>query len=239
MRIHDAAAFGRGARRRQHGVRSRQQAGYPHPLVAWTNGTAVSGTEVYAFYHEHAASWGIVSIASHDPNAASGEHHRAAIDYLLAQNQEPSSVFYGKLSGRVGTSGHAQGAAGASQATAHPNVEAEVEVSGDGWAPVSPVAFLCLTGTQAPSVSSCARVVTELSTPAMYASWEGGDRVRTPTLSGFMDGDPGNAQDVRLYAAWFRCFLTDDDAACQLFRGGSDCGMCSDTGWERVEMRNI
>lgn len=209
-----------------------------HPFVAWSNGTGVTGADQYRFYHEHAASWGIVTIASHDSNASTGDHHMAAIDYLLAQNEEPDSPLFEKLSGRAGTAGHAQGAYGASRAALHPNVEAEVEVSGNGWAPPAHIAFLCLTGTLALSATSCARVVAEVSAPALDASWDGGDRVLTPTLAGFTQGDPGNAQYIRLNTAWFRCFLADDETACQLFKGGDDCSVCNEPGWARIEMHN-
>jgi hypothetical protein len=44
---------------------------------------------------------------------------------------------------------------------------------------------------------------------------------------------------MRLYAAWFRCFLADDSAACGMFRGGQGCGICDDSGWAEVVTNNL
>src|SRR5258708_17710226 len=67
-----------------------------HPIVAWGNGTGVTGSSVYAFFNNNAASWGIVVIASDNSNTGSGYYHKAGIDYLLTQTQDSSSLFSGE-----------------------------------------------------------------------------------------------------------------------------------------------
>jgi hypothetical protein len=211
-----------------------------HPIVAWGNGTTVTGSAVYAFFNNAAASFGMVAIGSHNSNVGSGDFHRAAIDYLLAQNEDPGSKFYQKLSPRVGVSGHSQGGAGASRAASHPNVQALVPVGFSGTA-LPGQAFLCLTGTAdiASVPGACRSAVQRAPGPAMVAIWEGGDHVVTETLAGWLARDPGTIQMTRLYAAWFRCFLADDPVACGLFTGGSQCDICDDPGWAEVVTNNL
>lgn len=68
---------------------------------------------------------------------------------------------------------------------------------------------------------------------------QGGDHFGTATLLGFTLRDPGTKQYQRLYTAWFRCFLADDDGACNMFKGGAACPVCKDTGWAEISTKNI
>lgn len=206
----------------------------PHPMVAWGNGTLITGGTAYSHFNEHAASWGIVSIVSHNSNVGDGSFHKAAIDYLLAQNEQSGSEFFGKLNERAGVSGHSQGGAGANRAADHPNVKAIVNVQGSfGDAPTSSAAFLCLTGTDDIQPTGCPMAVRAARVPAMSANYEGADHVVTTLFEG-----TGSDQYVRLYSAWFRCFLAEDAKACAMFRGGTDCPVCKDPGWEEIFSNN-
>lgn len=207
-----------------------------HPLVAWGNGFSVSGGTAYARFNEAAASWGIVVIVSHysDISINEGNHHRAGIDYLLEQNEEPSSEFFGRLSGRAGVAGHSMGGAGSERAAPHPNVEAIVNMQGTMGDRVPEKPFLCLTGTDDNgAMDGCRLAVDAMTAPAMYANWEGADHIST-TLA----GGTGSDQYARLYSAWMRCFLADDDAACALFRGGESCPICQEPGWAEIYAHN-
>jgi hypothetical protein len=95
-----------------------------------------------------------------------------------------------------------------------------------------------LTGTEDIAPDACRTAVQGAPGPAMAAIWEGGDHVVTETVAGFLAGDPGTIQMMRLYAAWFRCFLADDAVACGLFEGES-CGICSDSGWAELVTNNL
>jgi hypothetical protein len=45
---------------------------------------------------------------------------------------------------------------------------------------------------------------------------------------------------MHLCAAWFRCFLADDQIACKLFKGGTPgCGKCKDPGWADLASKNF
>jgi hypothetical protein len=220
----------------------------PHPIVSWANGTGVTGSMVYGFFNENAASWGIVVIAADNPNSAgdiyygpgAGPYNRAGIDYLLKANEDASSPFYHHLGTRAGVSGHSQGAIAATLATQHPNVTAEVQVEGS-QAPKAGIAFLALTGsndtvvgTQAPMMSYNAA-----TGPSMFAEYTGADHMTTPTEAGWFEKNAGTIQFVRFYTAWWRCFLGDDQIACAMFKGGSSCGVCKDPNWTSLVTKNM
>ncbi|QBS40293.1 alpha/beta hydrolase [Nocardia sp. CS682] len=83
-----------------------------HPIVVWGNGTKAVPSQ-YAYLLRHLASWGFVVIATENQNTGSGADIRQSLDYLLAQADDPASVFFGKLDPTaVGAMGHSQGAAG-------------------------------------------------------------------------------------------------------------------------------
>ncbi|HKU37141.1 MAG TPA: hypothetical protein VJR89_03320 [Polyangiales bacterium] len=213
----------------------------PHPIVAWGNGTGVNNSSTYAFFNNNAASWGIVVIASQDPNVGSGAFHKAGLDYLLKQNEDPMSMFYKKLSPRAGTSGHSQGAFGAVAGAGHPNVSVNIGVGG-GAQTAAKYASLCLTGTEDIAADSCPASADRAQGPFFAASWNGGDHTTTETVGGYFMRNPGTLQMQRLYAAWFRCFLADDAVACNLFRGPTpaDCGVCKEKlDWAVLKSKNI
>jgi hypothetical protein len=221
-----------------------------HPIVAWGNGTGVTDSDfTYDFLNTNAASWGMVVAASSEDNTGSGAFHKAGIDYLLKQNEDMSSMFFHKLSTRAGVGGHSQGGFGASVGATHPNVEAAV-VEGASFVGTPKVAGLTLTGTMDLGVGAADAVQTATG-PSFVGVWEGGNHIGTETVLGYLgldttSGDAmvsqkGSIQIQRLYAAWFRCFLADDDAACKLFSGGApdNCGICKDPGWAKLASKNL
>jgi len=217
------------------------EANCPHPIVAWGNGTTAVGPDIYGFFNDNAASWGVVVIGAHDSNTGSGNYHKRGLDYLLAQNAKQGSKYYQKLSPRAGVSGHSQGGAGALRAINYPNVQAFVPVGMTG-APLRTTAFLCLTGTMDIAIvpTGCKSATQAATGPAFTAIWEGGDHITTETLLGYIQGNKGTIQMMRLYAAWFRCFLADDSVACKMFEGGQgNCGICKDQGWAELVMKNL
>ena len=222
------------------------EANCPHPIAAWGNGTGVTGSTVYGFFNSNVASWGIVVIAADNSNVASQPYLQAGIDYLLAQNKDSTSVFYGKLGTKAGVAGHSQGGFAATEATQQANVVSEVCVEGGG-VPKQGVATLCLTGNQSTSVNAINSVNADViqmtypgtTGPGFLADWDGGDHVTTPTEEGWIMQNPGTIQFVRLMTAWYRCYLANDNTACALFKGGSNCGICKDPGWAQLESKNL
>jgi hypothetical protein len=206
----------------------------PHPIIGWGNGTGVTGSTVYAHFNNHAASWGMVAIASHSDQSISKPFIDSGIDWLLAQNDDPNSEFYQKLSTRAGAAGHSQGGRAATEATKHPSVEAAVSVQG-GQTPSPKAAFMCLTGVADMARERCTLSYEQAEGPAFLADHNDADHITTPTILGV--DTPAGIQYKRLLTAWFRCFLADDDAACSLFKDG--CSLCSEPGWARIEGKNM
>jgi hypothetical protein len=89
--------------------------------------------------------------------------------------------------------------------------------------------------------SGCKATYGAAGTPAFLADWDGGTHTGTETLAGYSSGDKGTYAMMKLYAAWFRCFLADDQTACKLFQGGAPghCGVCKDPGWVDLESRGL
>jgi len=221
-----------------------------HPIVAWGNGTGVTDSDfTYDFLNSNAASWGMVVAASSEDNTGSGNFHKAGIDYLLKQNMDPMSMFYNKLSTRAGVSGHSQGGFGASVGASHPNV-VTAAIEGATMGSSAKVSVLVMTGTM-DIVSGAEGLVNGAQGPMFVADWEGGNHVGTETVLGYIgldttSNDAANSQKgaqqfQRLYAAWFRCFLADDDVACRMFSGGApgNCGICKDPGWHGLASANM
>jgi hypothetical protein len=222
----------------------------PHPIVAWGNGTGVTDSDfTYDFLNSAVASYGIVVASSAENNTGSGAFHKAGIDYLLKQNMDMTSKFFGKLSSRAGVSGHSQGGIGAGVGSSHPNVVALV-VEGMTFTANQKVAGLVLTGTN-DIVMNAPATATAATGPDFVAVWMGGNHVGTETVLGYlgldttsmdaMGSQAGSKQFQRLMAAWFRCFLAGDQAACKLFQGGtpSGCGICKDPGWATLASKNL
>jgi hypothetical protein len=221
-----------------------------HPIVVWGNGTGVTDSNfTYDFLNSNAASWGMVVAASSEDNTGSGEFHKAGINYLLKENMDASSMFHNKLSTRVGVSGHSQGGFGANVGAGHPNCVTAV-VEGATMVASAKVSSLVMTGTM-DIVSGAEALVNTAAGPMFVADWEGGNHVGTETVLGYLGLDTtsndatgsqkGAQQFQRLYAAWFRCFLADDDVACKLFSGGApgNCGICKDPGWHGLASKNL
>ena len=83
-----------------------------YPVVLFVNGTGV-GASRYKPVFEHLASWGFIAIGNEDPSSWKGEKADATLAYLLKENENKNSVFYGKVDlENTGVIGHSQGGVG-------------------------------------------------------------------------------------------------------------------------------
>ena len=83
-----------------------------YSVVLFVNGTGV-GASRYSSVFEHMASWGFVAIGSEDPSSWEGEKSDKTIAYLLGENGNKDSIFYGKIDlENIGAIGHSQGGVG-------------------------------------------------------------------------------------------------------------------------------
>lgn len=71
----------------------------------------------------------------------------------------------------------------------------------------------------------------------VLADHEDADHIQTPSLAGFRTA--AGVEFVRLYTAWFRCFLADDPGACRLFRGAQPAPVCGQSNYATCVGRDI
>ena len=84
-----------------------------YPLVVMANGTGVPASKYEAIFR-HLASWGFVVIGNEDEHARTGASSSDSLAFMLEQNEEPASIFYGKIdTDNIGIGGHSQGGVGA------------------------------------------------------------------------------------------------------------------------------
>lgn len=87
--------------------------GFRHPIITWGNGTDAVPSQ-YSYLLSHLASWGFVVVASENEQTGTGQVILDAARWMVAQNDQASSIFFHVLSTtQVGAIGHSQGASGA------------------------------------------------------------------------------------------------------------------------------
>ena len=91
--------------------------GSPRPIVTWGNGTGAAPADYAGVLHQ-LASWGFVVIAPTSGTTGDGTAILAAAQYLVARDEDPASIFHGRLdTTKVAAAGHSQGAGGSVRAT--------------------------------------------------------------------------------------------------------------------------
>lgn len=87
-----------------------------YPLIVVTNASNMAALN-YEPYFERLASWGFVVVGNDDRQAGTGISTSQTLDYMLEQNQNSDSLFYGKFDTQnIGITGYSQGGAGAIRA---------------------------------------------------------------------------------------------------------------------------
>ncbi len=83
-----------------------------YPVLIVVNGTGVPASK-YPALLEHFASWGFIIIGNEQEFSWQGDGADASLDYLLRENENTDSVFYGKVDAdNIGIVGHSQGGVG-------------------------------------------------------------------------------------------------------------------------------
>ncbi len=87
-----------------------------YPLIVVTNASNMAALN-YEPYFERLASWGFVVVGNDDRQAGTGISTSQTLDYILEQNQNSDSLFYGKIDTlNIGIAEYSQGGAGAVRA---------------------------------------------------------------------------------------------------------------------------
>lgn len=80
-----------------------------YPVVIWANGTG-STSSTYKAFLTHLASWGFIAVGNDDQNTRTGASLEETIQFLIAENENKDSIFYGKIDlDNIGIGGHSQG----------------------------------------------------------------------------------------------------------------------------------
>ena len=90
-----------------------EQSDQAYPVVVIANGTGMKASKQSAIY-EHLASWGFIVAGNEDEHSRTGASSAATLDFILSLNEDPQSVFYGRIdTENIGIVGHSQGGVGA------------------------------------------------------------------------------------------------------------------------------
>ena len=203
----------------------RMVEGQKYPVITWGNGTC--GTPLqYQQLLSHLASHGFIVIGANAGWVGGGAEMRRALDFVIAENENPSSPLFGKVDiTKLGVSGHSQGSTAA------------VVVGGDARI----VTSVPIEGARAEQVQNLKGpsflIAGELDTMVKPEGVESAFRAATvPAVFGLSIGQDHGMPGERpaairgAVAAWFGLHLSGDAAGRPLFYGES-CGYCTDPAW--------
>lgn len=205
-----------------------------YPVVVWANGTGCA-TETYDGLLKKIADAGYIVVADSSVMTADGTAQRNSIDYIIGQNGNSSSVFYGKVdSSRVGATGHSQGGrSSVNAAQADSRIKCIVSIAGASSAEEAnglKTPSLFLTGTSDMVVVSsqwCKPSYDAVAGRAVYASLKGG--VHTTCMT--------NPEKVAGYVvSWFDAYLKGDGTAKATFANGGK--LSTDSAWTDFACKN-
>jgi dienelactone hydrolase len=207
------------------------------PLVIMANGTGVLASKYQPIFR-HLASWGFIVAGNEDENTWWGRSVSATLDFLLAENRRPESLFFGKVdTTSVGLAGHSQGGiATFTASTMFPNscyYKAICAMSGNAKEAVNSI--------QCPLLLIC-------GTEGLDEMWKQGqnetfDTIFTeiPVVSAYLkDTDHGKVlpRGDAYMTAWMRYWLCDDTMAAHCFVG-ADAEIFRNKDWQDVRRKNL
>lgn len=202
-----------------------------HPVVLWGNGTGAT-PRTYAGLLRHLASHGFIVVAADTSSSGSGREMLAGLDHVTAEHRRPGSAFHGRVDlGRVGSTGHSQGGAGAVVTGADPRVGTVVPIQpgpfGDHRQLHGPTFYLAgrLDLVVSPLLLVYPRYRETGHVPAVYGELAGAGHAE-PTGNGGGYRGP--------VTAWFRFHLLGDEQARGMFFGPG-CTYCAAPEWSRFE----
>ncbi|HEY2731232.1 MAG TPA: hypothetical protein VGK52_14920 [Polyangia bacterium] len=212
-----------------------------HPIVSWANGTLFSIPD-YQKLLEHWASHGLVVIAGHTTTTAGGGTHKAAIDWLVAENARAASPYFGVLdTAHVAASGHSQGggatlAAGAQKpgplalTTTLPlmpilSYESDTSIVGKQTAPM--LNINATMDTRDPTGAVAMQIYTAAKAELVQAAFIG------------IHEDAMTAAMFAPTLGWFRFRLMGDTQARAMFYPPGTCVLCRDAAWKQVRYQNV
>ncbi len=207
----------------------------PNPIIVWGNGGGTS-PDWYAML-PFLATHGFVVIAPNN-TMVTGPELRAALDWVIEQNEDQSSKFYNKLdTDNIGAMGYSNGSLAVYamlDAEDPPDLVTTVHVSGGIWEdrPMDPVfkepgptAYLCddTPVAEEGTKENCDRDFEAVEVPCFYGSILGAIHIQVPF-------EPYMGRIARAATAWFQWHLMGDESKESVFLG-DDCELCQDPNW--------
>jgi pimeloyl-ACP methyl ester carboxylesterase len=202
-----------------------------YPVITWGNGTC-SQPILFEPLLGHLASHGFIVIASNWRWVAGGVEMQRALDFVLAENENPQSMLFGKIAvDRLGASGHSQGSSATITVGAEARIAATVPIQGasaSGVGQLKGPTFLIAGETDMTvSPAGIESAFRSANVPAAYGLSLGHDHVMPVMMP---------APILGAVTAWFRIHLADDPDARPMFY--DPCTLCSDPTWE-IETANL
>ena len=197
------------------------------PVIVWANGTMCAPV-LYTNLLKNLAAEGFIVVTNSDVMSADGKSQIASLDWILAQNANPESVFYGKVdTAKLAAAGHSQGGRSVVNACASDSrFGCAVSIAGSPFSSEAKklgTPTLFLTGTLDTIVLSAMWVkpaYKNCSGPAVYASLRGGIHTSCMLVAD---------KYVGYTVQWLRAWLDGDAAATAVFRNGG--ALSSDKAW--------
>lgn len=211
------------------------------PVVTFGNGSYAT-YEQYEELLRHLASWGFVVVVADSSVTGDGTEILAAARYILAQKDNPESVFHDRIDiTRVAAVGHSQGAGGAINASTDSDgliTSTAVLDLPDPWWATRPVDAVDVTRLTSP-VFYLTGAEDPVSTAVPQAAYYAASPVPTARarLLGVGHNWPTDGGGFRGYlTAWLRFTLTDDTDAARAFVGPAP-ELLSDPLWDGTAIK--
>jgi hypothetical protein len=220
--------------------------GVKNPIVGWMNGGS-TGPALYVLL-PHLATHGFVVVASNTLPAigdevALGQEIIAGIDWALDQNEQQSSMLYGKLDEtKIAAMGYSMGSLATFTIADDARLTTTVHISGGNMDPSridklrKPAAFFCgIPGDDSCTIintdcdiagANCATDYMNATTPVFYGVFQYGHL-------GILT-DPYSTQIGAAVTGWLRWKLMSDRTLERMFIG-DQCTMCKDSNWTVME----
>lgn len=202
--------------------------GKTYPVIVWANGT-MCAPALYNSLLSKIAAGGYIVVTNTDMMAANGESQRASIDFILAENADPDSIFYGKVNTqKIGAAGHSQGGRSAvNAAAADSRIDCVVSLAGSNYTSEAkklstPTFFIAGSADMMVMASLWVKPAYKNCTgAAVYANLKGA--IHTNCC---LNPDAY----IEYILAWFDGWLQDDADALNAFRSGG--ALAKDRDWK-------
>ncbi|RAV13637.1 alpha/beta hydrolase [Paenibacillus contaminans] len=216
------------------------------PVVIWGNGSDAQ-PENYGDLLAHLSSWGFTIVGNYCRNTGTGKEIADTVNYVLRENDKPTSLLYGKIrTDRIGAVGQSQGATGVLNANKYLEKPLQTVVTialpALKWCDAKDVYEI---GSQSADLFFMAGTHDFIISPtasnskAYHAVRPGQAAVMAMTKCADHLESMGNGGMHRGYlTAWLRYRLAEDGLAATAFAGKSP-EIHRNKGWKHVSTQNI